>query len=266
MIGAFAPAGPRLWPTTVAAVLIFSAAVAGGQDPARADADRMSKKVQAILARAEAPTAQAKPLTTSFTEAELNAYLRLDPTVGLPVGLKHPTVTLLDNGRVDSKALVDLDAVRTSEKRGWLDPLAYVTGIMEVRTIGTFRGSNGKGTYVHESATLGGVPIPKSVLAELLHTDSRDAEGHRAGHAVRTAASHSRDRTAARRGNGDPVAQRRGSACPSRSCRNPCSSSKALVPGAPPIWRESGFAPSKICCCDSHCDTKIGPVSRPSPH
>jgi hypothetical protein len=166
----------RFWPAAVASLLILVTPLGARQDAARAEADRMSKKVQAILARAEAPAAQATPVTTTFTESELNAYLRLDPTVGLPVGLKHPTLTLLDGGRVDSKALVDLDMVRVSEKRGWLDPLAYVTGIVEVRTIGTFRGSNGKGVYVYESASLGGMPIPKSILAELVAFYTRSPE------------------------------------------------------------------------------------------
>lgn len=166
----------RFWPAAVAALLILVAPLGGRQDAARADAERMSKKVQAILARAEAKAGQAKPVTTTFTESELNAYLRLDPTVGLPVGLRHPTVTLLDAGRVDSKALVDLDMVRVSEKRGWLDPLAYVSGIVEVRTIGRFRGSNGKGVYVYESASLGGMPIPKSVFAELVAFYTRTPE------------------------------------------------------------------------------------------
>lgn len=166
----------RPWPSVVAALLIVIAPLGAAQDPARADAERASKKVQAIMARAEAPAGNAAPLTTSFTEAELNAYLRHDPTVGLPVGLRHPTITLLDGGRVDSKALVDLDMIRVSEKRGWFDPLAYVTGIVEVRTVGTFRGSNGKGTYLYESATLGGVPIPKTVFGELLAFYTRSPE------------------------------------------------------------------------------------------
>ena len=166
----------RFWPAAIAALLILAAPLGARQDAARADADRMSQKVQALLARAEAPAAQAKPVTTSFTEGEINAYLRLDPTAGLPVGLKHPTITLLDGGRVDTKALVDLDMIRTAEKRGWLDPLAYVSGIVEARTIGVFRGSNGKGVYVYESASLGGVPIPKSVLAELVAFYTRTPE------------------------------------------------------------------------------------------
>ncbi len=166
----------RFRPAAVAALLILAAPVGAQQDPARADAARMSQKVQALLARAEAPAAAAKPVTTSFTEAEINAYLRLDPTAGLPVGLRHPTITLLDGGRVDTKALVDLDLIRTSEKRGWLDPLAYVSGLVEARTIGVFRGSNGNGVYVYESASLGGVPIPKSMLAELVAFYTRSPE------------------------------------------------------------------------------------------
>jgi hypothetical protein len=166
----------RRWPAFITALLILAAPMGARQDPARADADRMSQKVQALLARAEAPPAAAKPVTTSFTEAEINAYLRLDPSAGLPVGLRHPTITLLDGGRVDTKALVDLDLIRTSEKRGWLDPLAYVSGLVEARTIGVFRGSNGKGVYVYESASLGGLPIPKSMLAELVAFYTRSPE------------------------------------------------------------------------------------------
>lgn len=166
----------RFWPAAVAALLILAAPVGAQQDPARADADRMSQKVQALLARAEAPVAPAKPVTTNFSEAEINAYLRLDPSAGLPVGLRFPTLTLLDAGRVESKALVDLDLIRTSEQRGWLDPLKYVSGLMEVRTVGVFRGSNGKGVYVYESASLGGVPIPKSVFAELVAFYTRSPE------------------------------------------------------------------------------------------
>jgi hypothetical protein len=166
----------RFCPAACAAVLILAVSLGAQQDPARAQADSMSKKVQAILARAEAPASQAKPFTTTFTEAELNAYLRLDPTVGLPVGLKYPMLTFYDGGKVDSKALVDLDMIRVSEKRGWFDPLAYVSGIVEVRTIGTFRGSNGKGVYLFESASMGGVPIPKSVLAELVAFYTRSPE------------------------------------------------------------------------------------------
>lgn len=168
----------RVWSALVAALLLLATPLGAGQDPSRADADRMSRKLQAILARGiEPPSTQPRPVSTSFTEAELNAYLRLAVEADLPVGLRQPTVTMLDGGRLDTRALVDLDRVREAEKRGWLDPLAFVAGILEVRAVGVFHGEHGKGVYAFESATLGGVPVPKKVLQELLafYTRSPDA-------------------------------------------------------------------------------------------
>jgi hypothetical protein len=170
---------PRLIPCAVllalAAPLMVS--LGAGQGASRADADRMSKKVSAILQRAVAPPTGAKPLTTRFSEQELNAYLHLEAeAAGLPPGLKQPRVTFLDAGKVDTRALVDLDAVRTSQKRGWLDPLAYITGILEVRTVGTLRGDKGKGVYTFESASVDGVPVPRTVLQELLAFYTRTPE------------------------------------------------------------------------------------------
>jgi hypothetical protein len=159
--------------TPVVAVVAIEAM----QAPSRADADRMEKKFQAIVERSVAPPQLAKPLTTTFTEQELNAYLQLEPeAVGLPSGVKGARVTLLEAGKVDTRALVDLDAVRTSEKRGWLDPLSYVTGIHELRTIGTLRGTKGMGVYTFESASLNGVPVPRTVLQELLAFYTRTPE------------------------------------------------------------------------------------------
>ena len=158
------------------ALLALVAPVVAGQGPATADAERMGKKVQAILERAVAPATAAKPLKTSFSERELNAYLSANAAEELPTGVKQAQITLLDAGKVDTRALVDLDTVRTSEQRSWLDPLAYVTGLMEVRTIGTFRGANGKGVFTFESATVGGMPVPRTVMQELVAYYTRTPE------------------------------------------------------------------------------------------
>lgn len=166
----------RILLAVIATLLILVAPAGARQDALRADAERMDRKVQAILARAVAPAPPAKPVTTSFTEGELNAYLRLQAQEDLPVGIKHTTVAFLEGGRLDTRALVDLDAVRVSEKRGWLDPLAYVTGILEVRTIGMLKGSNGKGVYAFESATVDGVPVPRALLQELFSFYTRSPE------------------------------------------------------------------------------------------
>lgn len=163
-------------PAGLLALLILASPVGAWQDAMRADADRMNKKLQAILGRSVAAPGQTASLTTSITESELNAYLRLDAAADLPVGLKQPTVVFLDGGKVDTRALVDLDMIRAAEKRGWLDPLAYVTGTLELRTIGTFYGANGKGVFAVESATVAGVPVPKSMLHELVAFYTRSPE------------------------------------------------------------------------------------------
>jgi len=157
-------------------VLALVGPVIAAQDAARADADRMGKKVQAILERGVATPKKALPLTTTFSDKELNAYLRLNGDGTLPTGVKNPSVQLLDGGKVDTRAMVDLDAVRTSEKRGWLDPLSYVTGTLEVRTVGIFRGTKGQGVFVFESATVGGVPVSKTVMQELVAYYTRTPE------------------------------------------------------------------------------------------
>ncbi len=149
-----------------ALVVLSAVTPQAAQDTSRAAAERADKKMQAIMTRAVATPAKAPALKTTFTEEELNAYMRVQPD--LPTGLTQPTIQFLDGGRVQSRALVNLDIVRLSEKRGWLDPLAYVTGILEVHLIGVFRGANGQGVYTYESARVGGAPVPKSVLQELL--------------------------------------------------------------------------------------------------
>lgn len=138
------------------------------QDSSRAEADRMSRKVQAIVERALLPPNDPTPLRTTFTDRELNAYLTHHSEEALPPGLKQAQVLLLDHQRVQTRALVDLDAVRTSQPRGWFDPMAYVKGTLEVVMLGAFSGANGKGVYRYESGTAGGISIPRAVMQEVV--------------------------------------------------------------------------------------------------
>ena len=160
--------------TSVCAALITAVGLA--QDVSRADADRMGKKVLAITQRAVLAPAKAAPLKTTFTDRELNAYLQHHGTEQLPTGVKNARVSMLDADKLETRAVVDLDAVRTSQTRGWMDPLGYVTGSLEVVTIGMFSGSGGKGVYRFESGTVGGVPIPRAVMQELIAYYSRSPE------------------------------------------------------------------------------------------
>lgn len=155
---------------------ILMASVALAQDPSRAEAERMGKKLQSIVQRAMFAPAKAAPLRTTFSDSELNAYLAHHGTEQLPTGIKHARVRMYDGNKLETRAIVDLDAVRTSQTRGWMDPLGYVTGSLEVVTIGTFSGSGGKGVFRYESGTVGGVPIPRAVMQEVIAFYSKSPE------------------------------------------------------------------------------------------
>jgi hypothetical protein len=146
------------------------------QTPSRADAASLERKLTTIVARGLTVSRGATPVRTSITERELNAYLKFSAKDQLPNGLVDPELTLVGDRRVIGSALVDLDAVRGSKRRGWFDPAAYMTGTLQVQATGTVRTADGVGRIDIESATVGGVPVPKSLLQEMVSYYSRSAE------------------------------------------------------------------------------------------
>ncbi len=164
---------PRLSWTTAICVLAVVAQTGAQQALTKRDADTLEQKLTALLERGAVEDAAAKPLRTVVTDREVNAYLKFQGAAQLPVGVVNPTITIPEAGRVAGVATVDLDAVRSSKERGWADPLAYVSGSLELKAAGWLRGANGRGTFVLESATLGGVPIPKALLQEIVYFYSR---------------------------------------------------------------------------------------------
>jgi hypothetical protein len=163
-----------LWSIVPALVLVPVLAAQGAAS--RQDADRFQAKLTQIVEYGNAaPAASAKPVTrhTRVTDAEVNAYLRIHATDQIPVGVVDPSLHALGNGRVSGRAIVDLDAVRTSKQRGWLDPMNLLTGRMPITAAGRLTTKNGTGQFVLESAEISGVTIPKSVLQELLTYYSR---------------------------------------------------------------------------------------------
>jgi hypothetical protein len=151
------------------AVLAGIAAAAFAQSSMQVDADSMREKLAFVVETGNRPRSRpAPPLRTSFSEHEVNAYLDVYGATFLPDGIANPEVRIGDRGRVTVRGVVDLDAVRTSRKRDWLDPMSYVTGSVEVAATGTVTNRDGMGLAELESATLGGVAMPKSLLQELI--------------------------------------------------------------------------------------------------
>jgi hypothetical protein len=142
------------------------------QAPAREDAVRLRAKIDAITRNAE--TSLTTPLVMKVTEREVNAYLAYDAKEQLPVGLTEPRITVLPDLNLSGTAVVDLDAVRQQrQSRGWLDPLSYFSGKVPVAVVGRLVTTDGLARFSLGSAKVGGVPVPKVVVQELVTFYSR---------------------------------------------------------------------------------------------
>lgn len=137
----------------------------------RADADALERKIVSIATNglAEKPATKA----TDVLEREVNAYLQAHSREQMPKGVVDPRVSILPDGRLSGTATVDLDAVRTSQERGMLSPWTLLRGTVPVEASGILRTGNGVAAFTLEEATVGGVPVPKSVLQELVSYYSR---------------------------------------------------------------------------------------------
>jgi hypothetical protein len=143
--------------------------------PTREGAQSAKQKVAAIAGFAERPV--SRPQLTTVTEQEVNSYLAFEVADQIPPGVVQPEVTIVGDGRLSARAVVDLDAVRRQNgQRGLFDPLNYLTGKVPVSATGVLRAANGMGQLELETAAIGPVPVPKLVLQEIVGYYSRTAE------------------------------------------------------------------------------------------
>lgn len=166
----------------VLVALLAGASVAAAQDAAaRADAANMLNKLTAIAGYAEqkSPGKSTPPRKTTLTDREVNAFFQVHGPDFLPQGVMDPTMAFDHGGRLRARATVDLDRALKPQERGWLDPLAWVSGKMEVTVAGTFQSADGRGQLQTEQVTVGGVTVPPAVLQELLSFYSRSKENPR---------------------------------------------------------------------------------------
>jgi hypothetical protein len=157
----------------LAAFLIAGSMTADVLTPQLADA--FAKKI--VLVQGNAGKKAAKDRATTFTQAETNSYLKFQAGSLLPTGLTQPEITMLGQGRVTGKAIVDLDVVRQKQGSGsWFDPTSYLMGKLPVTASGRIVTWDGKGKFELESAEVSGVSIPKSLLAQMVNFFTRTAD------------------------------------------------------------------------------------------
>lgn len=165
--------------TSLLAALAIGGSLASAADVLTPQlADAFSKKI--VLVQKQAEEKAAKTRTTAFTQAETNSYLKFQAGDLLPTGLMQPELTMIGQGKVSGKAVVDLDVVRQKQSSGgWFDPTSYLTGKLPVTASGRIVTWDGKGKFELESAEVSGVPIPKTFLAQMVNFFTRTADNPR---------------------------------------------------------------------------------------
>ncbi len=141
------------------------------------DADRFEGKLTRIVAFGNEKRARAaKPDRRRSSDAEVNAYFEYAAKDQVPAGIVEPTLNALGDGRVGGRAIVDLDAVRKQKQRGWLDPLAYLTGTLPLTASGHADHEGRRRTVpARVGARSPASPSRRSLLQELLSVLLADA-------------------------------------------------------------------------------------------
>lgn len=155
--------------------IIAAATLSADTRASKHDAELLKQKVATIQEVAARPA--KKVVRTMVTENEVNSYLAYDAGPVLPAGVLDPTVSIIGTGRLSGRAVVDLDAVRKAKKStSMFDPMSYLMGKVPITAAGTFTTNQGVGHFQLESAAVGGVPVPKVVLQEIVSYYSRTPE------------------------------------------------------------------------------------------
>jgi hypothetical protein len=142
-------------------------------------AEAFTKKVAMVRQRGVAgEQGQARsPQRTQFTETEVNSWFTYRSAELLPTGVSEPRVTIIGDGKVSAAATVDLEAISKKRSSGRaLDPWTYLGGRLPVTLTGILRTQNGVGQFELEEAAVSGVPVPTSVLQDIVAYYSRTPE------------------------------------------------------------------------------------------
>jgi hypothetical protein len=142
-------------------------------------ADVFARKVVLIQRQAD-QVERAGMRRTALTEDELNSWFAYQARPLLPAGVTDPKVTIIGGGRVAGQATVDLDAIaKRRSSGGTLDPWSYIGGRVPVNVVGTLRTRDGTGQFDLQSADISGLPVPKTLLQEVVTYYSRTPENPR---------------------------------------------------------------------------------------
>lgn len=145
----------------------------------RQSAEDFSEKMALIQRQGEATTSQSVGARrTRLTEDELNSWFMYRAQPVLPAGVSQPQITIVGEGRLAGQATIDLDAVskRRSSGGGAFDPLSLIGGKVPVSVSGILHTRDGQARFEVQRAEMSGIPVPVTVLQEVLTYYSRSDE------------------------------------------------------------------------------------------
>ncbi|BCS33583.1 hypothetical protein TBR22_A28100 [Luteitalea sp. TBR-22] len=130
-------------------------------------ADRMHEKLESVVRFGAIPRLETQ--ATVFEEAEVNAYLEHYLRSEIPPGIATPTLRILGDNRLSATATLDLDAMNASRPPSeGFDPLRVLKGSLLAKVSGRLVTENGGGHFELETAELGGIPLPRALVSQLL--------------------------------------------------------------------------------------------------
>jgi hypothetical protein len=154
-------------------VLFGSAAPAQRSGPpTAADGREFEAALGRILLNAATPR-RGGTREVIITERAVNGFMRFQAADRLPPGLADPELRMEAGGRLTVTATVDLDAVREQQSPGRLNPLRFLGGRLPVTAIGIVQSARRTLTIRIESARVGSLSVPATLVAELVRIYTR---------------------------------------------------------------------------------------------
>ncbi len=163
---------------TISSVLLLILAIVSLQAaaPSRQQADSFAKKLAIINQAATLPQAPAGRRTV-VTEDELNSWFMYRAQPLLPQGVAEPRLTIVGGGKVMGTVTVDLDAIgKRKATGGTFDPWSLLGGRVPVNVSGVLTARDGRGQFDLQQADVSGIPVPMTVVQELVSYYSRTAD------------------------------------------------------------------------------------------
>ena len=161
---------------SLAILTVFALVPLDAATVSKQNADTFARKIALIQRQADVKE-RVGARRTALTEDELNSWFAYSATPVLPAGMSQPQVTALGQGKVMGQAIVDLDSVsKRKSTGGTFDPWSFIGGKVPISVTGILTARDGMGRFEVQNAYLSGVPVPATLLQELLTYYSRTPE------------------------------------------------------------------------------------------